>query len=205
MWLTQQPSLCVLPVAGAVPADRHAREQYIVDIIHVIIIEISTWKSWEKSIPKYREYIKHILVEHIENYIAIPSVSFSTMREHKILQESELPNRIISSSSGLHSLQATYADTNVSCIYHVDIVCTISYGQCCDFSWVFFVSYNADYLCFLLWRNSTRNYYLLIFRQINEFLQNLFLACNFGQLLATDYECCFSCVANLLLLRGKVT
>lgn len=58
------------------------------------------------------------------------------MHKKQIRKETKLGNGKVASHYSLHSLQATYANTDMSSLDHADIICTITYTKS-DFSSTF--------------------------------------------------------------------
>ena len=84
-WVIQQLLLGVLPVERAIPADGHASEEHIVALVHDHVVEWSPGEFGEEAEVEDREHIKHVLVEHVQDKVAVSSVSFPTVGEHQIL------------------------------------------------------------------------------------------------------------------------
>ena len=72
-----------------------------------------------------------VLVEHVGDEVRVPPVGFSAVDEKKVLEEPELTDRVVGCTRCLLSFQSTYADSNVRCSYHIDIVRSIANRQSC--------------------------------------------------------------------------
>jgi hypothetical protein len=119
----------VFVVKEAVNHDRHTREYNIVSLVDIGLVKrlASEYRPYSK--PKLSNNVKHVLVESPADQIRVLSVTLSAMDKEKRKQLFELPERIITTSGGLHTLMTSDADSNMSFIDHGNVVSSISNGQ----------------------------------------------------------------------------
>ena len=128
-WYLHEDFLGVLEVKES---KVHDRERGHCDVVHLIndgLVKRLPTESREETEVVLHGNVKHILVEVIQHKQRIPSVSFSSMYEHKRLQKLKLSNGIISTSSGLLALFSQNTNSNMRLKDHVDVIGAITDGQ----------------------------------------------------------------------------
>lgn len=71
----------VFKVKDTVPHNRSPSEENIEALIKKIIIDSCSREDAVKAKEKHREHKEDILVEHVTDQVAIPSVSFSSVKK----------------------------------------------------------------------------------------------------------------------------
>lgn len=146
----------VLIITCGVPHNRRGRHGDIVKLIHEFLIKLLSRKNRPEAKVELSNNIQEVLVEVVQYEIRVPSVSFSTMEEQKWLQELELADSIISTSSSLLTFFTKDSNANVGCEDHSNIICAISNSEG---SFTGMTSSNqANNICFLFRRHSASQY-----------------------------------------------
>ena len=139
----------------------------------------------------------HILIKVVENQIRILPIALSPDVEQQPSQKLEFSKCIITSPHSLLAFYSFYSYADMSRSNHVNIVCTISNGKCCDvgflwinnlflkrlffflvfciiFFWdVYIFSNESNYFLLLLWRNSAGNHSFTFFSDLHYLFKKL--------------------------------
>lgn len=115
-----------LPIKNSEPTNRQPGHHNIESLVHPWIIKVSSCKSRKEAKVVKRQHEDDVLVKHVQNEVTVSAVGFSPVAEQQVLQESELPDRVVRGSCRLGSFQPVNSDSNVGSRDHVDIVRPVS-------------------------------------------------------------------------------
>jgi len=85
----------VFKVKDTVPHYWSPGEEHIEALIEKIIIDSCSREDTVKAKEKHRKHKEDILVEHVADQVAIPSVSFSSMKKQQTFKEFELSDCVV--------------------------------------------------------------------------------------------------------------
>lgn len=79
IWVTEQPGLGILPIECSIEADRHSSEEDVEALVKVDIVNAGARKLAIPSEVPNGQHVNHILVKHVQDQIAVSSVSLSAV------------------------------------------------------------------------------------------------------------------------------
>jgi len=121
--------LRILPVKGAVPANRHSREDDVEGVVEPDVVYLGAGVQAEHAVPPDGQGVNEILIKHIDDQQTVPPVALTSVDEHELLEEPELADGIVGCSCRLLPFKPCYADSNIGRIYHINIISPISNSQ----------------------------------------------------------------------------
>ena len=80
-WLSEELLLGVLPIIGTEPADGHTREEDIIGVVEVNIIDLGTRVKTQHSVPPDWQHIYDVFIKHIQYEVCVSSVGLSTVHK----------------------------------------------------------------------------------------------------------------------------
>lgn len=138
---------------------RHSCEYHIIECNEPIIIDTLGRIQGIESKQELRQSENDILKEEIENHSGDSIIVMITMEEQQSPNILELSNSKITTLSSPQAFITIYSNAYICCLYHIHIICTISY---CQTHFLFVLLHQSNHLCFLLWSCSTY-YHTLLF------------------------------------------
>lgn len=93
----------MLPVKYGEPNDWETREDDIVEIVHQDVVDGGSREVGVESKEPNRPYIQDILVEHVGDEVRVAAIGFAPVTQEEVLQETELPNRVVGGACSLLS------------------------------------------------------------------------------------------------------
>ena len=155
-------------------------------------------KEWYNAKEEDRSRAQDVLVEDVDDSEGITPVGFSSVNKEKVLQELELSNSVVGCFDGLLALEATDAYTNMRSSDHIDVICSVAYGQSCLFRVTLFNQVHN--FSFLFRANTACQHNVRTFAQINKFANKLLVLLNKCKWLACNNYSIFSGLISFALL-----
>ena len=127
-----------------------------------------------------REGEEHVLVEEVEDHLADAHVVPPPVHQHQPPQHPELRESIIAGLHRRHALLPEQPDPDVRCLYHRDIVGTVSDGQC---YLVEVIPHQLNYFCLLDRQQSAAHHCPALLRNLHQHPLALFVVEDVPQIL----------------------
>lgn len=93
----------MLPVKYSEPNNWKTCEDDIVELVHQDVVDGGSREVGVESEEPNRPHIQNILIEHVGDEVSVAAICFAPVSKKKVLQETELPNRIVGSACSLLS------------------------------------------------------------------------------------------------------
>lgn len=153
-WISKERFLVVLLVEYSVDDNRQRAVEYVVELVQIGLIKSLTREVVSKSVPRIAQrsiklvtrlcqsalpklWQDHndILEEVEEDTCRVSSVTLSSVIEQQPFNVLELSDAVVAGSRRLVAFLAFDSNSNMSCVDHIDIICTVTDGHC-DYVWL---------------------------------------------------------------------
>jgi len=168
-----QPFVIDIPIERGINNEGPGGEDHVVKCdIEGVEDRLATHQV-RKSVEKLRHGEQHVLVEEVENHVALPYVVHAPMDKKQLPKALELPNGEVTGHYRTHAFVAINAYTDIGLLDHITIVGAIADSQC-DF--LFPGSDQLDHFGFLFRRGSTANHTISLYNKPEELVSGIRLA-----------------------------
>ena len=100
----QESLFIVLPVENSEPHNWKGCKNQVVTTVQKVVVDKLSWEFWNDTEAENRNYVQYILVEHVRDQVSVAAVSFSTVDEKQILEETELSDGVVGGAGSLLAL-----------------------------------------------------------------------------------------------------
>jgi hypothetical protein len=93
--VAQELLLEVLLVEEGEPHDGEGREEDVVKLVEPLLVQRLPPEGRSETVPELRQHEDYVLVEDVADKERVPPVGLPAVCEEQVLQEPELPDRVV--------------------------------------------------------------------------------------------------------------